>query len=218
MNWKTRQLIRIAAIGALSLWVFVLAQESWAQRRGGGGARPRPNVSRQGPARSGSFDSNRDRVRAPRQVHPAREPSPRAEPRERRESRPERREVRRDIDPGRERDGRRSINDRNDRNDRNDLNDRPNDPGDRAHDRRDDRLDEDRDDRRDYYDDRRDHRRAHARGARYSTVWWTSNSCVTTVVVEADGYSYYQCDGGWFGRTYYGGEVVYTVVDAPPGY
>jgi hypothetical protein len=211
MNWKIRQLIRIAVIGVLSLWVFVLAQESWAQRRGGGGVRPRPNVSREGPARSGSFDSNQDRVSAPHQVHPAREPSPRAEPRERRESRPVRREARRDLDPGRERDDRRSINHLNDRDDR------PHDPGDRAHDRRDDRRDEDRDDRRDYYDDRRDHRRAHARGARYSTVWWTSNSCVTTLVVEVDGYSYYQCDGAWFGRSYYGGEVVYTVVDAPRG-
>jgi hypothetical protein len=38
------------------------------------------------------------------------------------------------------------------------------------------------------------------------------------VIVVQDGYSYYQCNGAWFGRTYYGGEVTYTVIDAPQGY
>jgi hypothetical protein len=80
------------------------------------------------------------------------------------------------------------------------------------------RVEERRDDRRDYYDDRRDDRRQFARGARYSAVWWTSNSCRQTVVVVQDGYSYYQCNGEWFGRSYYGGEVTYTVIDPPQGY
>ena len=75
--------------------------------------------------------------------------------------------------------------------------------------------------RRDYYDDRRedyaDDRRL-ARGVRYSSVWWNSNSCSTTDVVVVDGYSYYRCEDNWFGRTYYGGEVTYTVIDPPPGY
>ena len=53
---------------------------------------------------------------------------------------------------------------------------------------------------------------------RYSSVWWTSHSCRLTVVVVHDGYSYYQCNDAWFGRTYYGGEVTYTVIDAPEGY
>jgi hypothetical protein len=48
-------------------------------------------------------------------------------------------------------------------------------------------------------------------------VWYSSQSCSDEVVV-VDGYSYYSCNSAWFGRTYYGGEVIYTVVDAPPGY
>ncbi len=75
-----------------------------------------------------------------------------------------------------------------------------------------------RDNRRDYYDDRRDDRRAFARGVRYSSSWWTSNSCSQTAIVVVDGYTYYQCNGAWFGRTYYGGEVTYTVIDTPAGY
>jgi hypothetical protein len=81
-----------------------------------------------------------------------------------------------------------------------------------------DRVEERRENRRDYYDDRRDDRRRFVRGTRYSAVWWTSNSCRQTIVVVQDGYSYYQCDGEWFGRSYYGGEVVYTIIDAPVGY
>jgi len=41
---------------------------------------------------------------------------------------------------------------------------------------------------------------------------------MTVVDMRVDGYSYYQCDGEWFGRSYYGGEVTYTVIDAPAGY
>jgi len=118
----------------------------------------------------------------------------------------------------RERDGRRRDDRRDDRRDYND--DRRDDRRDYNDDRRDDRrdyYDDRRDDRRDYYDDRRDDHR-YARGARYSSSWWISNSCSRTVVVVLDGYSYYQCNDSWFGRTYYGGEVTYTVVDAPEGY
>ena len=77
-----------------------------------------------------------------------------------------------------------------------------------------DRVEDRRDDRRDYYHDRDDFER----GATYTAIWWTSHSCVSTEVVEVDGYTYYQCNGAWFSRTYYGGEVTYTVTDAPRGY
>jgi hypothetical protein len=77
-----------------------------------------------------------------------------------------------------------------------------------------DRVQERRENRRDYDDDRRDDRRQFARGVRYSSVWWTSNSCRQTVVVVQDGYSYYQCNGAWFGRTYYGGKVTLFAADA----
>ncbi len=84
----------------------------------------------------------------------------------------------------------------------------------RAREMDDRRQDTRRDDRRDYYDDRR----RYSRGVRYSASWWTSNSCSQEVVVVLDGYRYYQCNDAWFGRTYYGGEVTYTVIDAPEGY
>ena len=102
--------------------------------------------------------------------------------------------------------------------------DRGRDMDDRRDDRHEDRpvvperVEERRENRRDYYDDRRDDRRQFARGARYSSVWWTSNSCRQTIVVVQDGNSYYQCNGEWFGRSYYGGEVTYTVIEAPQGY
>jgi hypothetical protein len=108
----------------------------------------------------------------------------------------------REVDERRQ-DARREVRDENG----------PDSPDDRA-----DRAEQRRDNRRDYYDDRRDDRLDFARGVRYSSVWWTSNSCSQTAIVVVDGYTYYQCSGAWFGRTYYGGEVTYTVIDAPAGY
>ena len=108
----------------------------------------------------------------------------------------------REVDERRQ-DARREVRDENG----------PDSPADRA-----DRAEQRRDNRRDYYDDRRDDRLDFARGVRYSSVWWTSNSCSQTAIVVVDSYTYYQCNGAWFGRTYYGGEVTYTVIDAPAGY
>jgi len=48
-------------------------------------------------------------------------------------------------------------------------------------------------------------------------VWW-SNSCSSATVIVAEGYTYYHCESYWFSRSYYSGEVVYTVVDTPPGH
>ena len=50
----------------------------------------------------------------------------------------------------------------------------------------------------------------------YSAGWWT-RSCDDASVVTVDSYTYYECDGTWFSRTYYGGDVIYTVTDPPPG-
>ena len=52
---------------------------------------------------------------------------------------------------------------------------------------------------------------------RYSATWWTQ-SCSQATIVVVDGYTYYFCDDYWFSRTYYGGDVIYTVTDPPPGY
>ena len=188
--------LRLAVLVGLSVYLVILAEDAWARGRGGG-ARPRPNISRAGPARSGSFDSTRARGSARRDARPTR-----ADPSVRREPRPERMDARRANEGERSRP--REMDDRHE--------DRPNSPADRVEERRDDRRDY-YDDRRDYYEDRR-----YARGVRYSASWWTSNSCSEAVVVVLDGYSYYQCNDAWFGRTYYGGEVTYTVIDAPEGY
>lgn len=209
MSWKLHDFLRMVVILGFSACLIALAGDAWAQRRGGGGGmRARPNVSRQGPARSGSFDSSRDRGGASYDGRRAADRSPRADRPERREPTRDRTDERRSKDAERGRDQGLDARRRDDRLD------------DRNGDRRDvpDRVEDRRENRRDYYDDRRDDRRRYARGARYSTVWWSSNSCRQTIVVVQDGYSYYRCDGEWFGRSYYGGEVVYTVIDAPEGY
>jgi hypothetical protein len=200
MIGKIRPLRRLALVVGLSACVVALSviQDAWAGRRMGG-ARPQAHVSRQGPARSGSFHSNRQRDAVRRDQRPAPDRSARVDPADRRD-----RPGGRAGEQGRTAAGR-QIDDRG-RGDRYD--DRPHENIDRE------RVEERRDDRRDYYDDRRDF----ARGARYSAVWWSSNSCVDTVVVTVDGYTYYECNGAWFSRTYYGGEVTYTVTDAPAGY
>lgn len=186
--------LRVVVIVGLSLYLAALPADVWAQRRHGGGARPRPNVSRAGPARSGSFHHtrpDREREGARRVDRRAPERATREDFSDRREAMPERIDAARDHHDG----------------------DRPNGAPDRVDDRR--------EARRDYYDDRRDRyedQRRFVRGARYSATWWTTNSCSGAVVVVEDGYSYYRCDDVWFGRTYYGGEVTYTVIDPPSGY
>ena len=209
MSWKGHDFLRTAVIIGFSVCLISVAGDAWAQRRGGGGGmRARPNVSRQGPARSGSFDSNRGRGDTRYNERGGADRSPPGDRSDQREPTRDRMNERRlnDGAQGRGRD----LGDRR-RDDRRD---------DRYDDRRDvpDRVEERRDNRQDYYDDRRDDRRSFVRGTRYSTVWWSSNSCRQTIVVVQDGYSYYQCNGEWFGRSYYGGEVVYTVIDAPEGY
>jgi hypothetical protein len=207
MTWKIRDFVRIAVMIGLSVCLVVLAGDAWSQRRGGG-MHARPNVSRQGPARNGSFNSNRNQPDTRRDERPVADRSPREDRQDRRDPGPDRMDARRvnkaERGRGADVDQRRSDDRRDDRNE-----DRPVAP---------ERVEERRENRRDYYDDRRDDRRQFARGVRYSSVWWTSNSCRQTIVVVQDGYSYYQCNGAWFGRTYYGGEVTYTVIDAPQGY
>ena len=189
-------ILGLVLIAGLSILLLTVADDASA-RGPGAGARPRAHVSRQGPAGHGSFEHGRDRDRARRDAR-----SPRSDAPDRRQAMPDR------VDQlpvrGAERDRDRTREDRYD-------------------DRRDDRrdvYDDRRDDRRDYYDDRRDYyddRRAFVRGARYSASWWRS-SCSQASVVVVDDYTYYGCDDEWFSRTYYGGEVVYTVTDPPRGY
>lgn len=172
----SRGFLQMAVICGLAVLLMALAQDASARGRGGG-ARPRAHVSRDGPARSGSFRHApaRERARPGHQAERRRQRRPDDRPRV---VRPENRPADRPVSPERRPVAR-----------------------------------ERRENRRDYYDDRRDF----VRGMRYSASWW-GRSCSRATIVVADGYTYYRCDNTWFGRTYYGGEVLYTVVDTPPGY
>jgi hypothetical protein len=210
MIWSVSAFLRLTLIFGISVLLVTMAEDAWA-RGPGGGMRARPNVSRQGPARSGSFHSTQERGNAPRDERPGPDRSAKRDPG------PDRRDARRANESERGPDRTRDL-DRLDRRDddrqeyRDDGNDRDDDrrgtPASRPVAR------ERRDDRRDYYDDRRDF----GRGARYNAAWWSSNSCSDAEVVHVDAYTYYRCEDAWFGRSYYGGEVVYTVIDAPEGY
>jgi len=202
---KAHRFLRIGAILALCVHLVMPAGDAWARGRGGAG-RARHNVSRAGPAGGGSFRREHRPARERGDERRAPDRSLRSNP----SDRPER--ERRDAPRATERERRRSYDDDRRRDDR---------PRDDRQDRRDDYRDDDREPPgQDYREDRRDRysdRRAFARGTTYSAVWYSSQSCSDDAVV-VDGYSYYSCSGSWFGRTYYGGEVIYTVVDAPPGY
>jgi hypothetical protein len=184
---------------AVMLVLGMSSADAWARGRGGrGGARPRANVSRTGPARHGSYGHDRSATESRRDTPRAQEADERqarqpaaAEPTRTRRSEVDRNRAS-DSDFGREQ------------------------TRENARDRQDDRRDryEDRQDyRRNYYEDRRQF----ARGVRYSASWWGS-SCTTATIVVNGSYTYYKCENAWFSRTYYGGELVYTVVDAPSGY
>ncbi len=80
-----------------------------------------------------------------------------------------------------------------------------------------DRVREERIDRRDDRHDRARRRRAWRHGTQLSYVEWNDYDCGNHEVV-ADGDNLFECEGTWFIQTYYGGEVVYTVTDAPSEY
>ncbi len=201
MTGTVRGILRLTVIFGLSVYLISLSGEAWARGPGGSG-RARPNVSRQGPAGSGSFQPTRTRESTRRSERPA--------PNQRDRTVPSNRQ-----DVSRDQTDSRRVNQREPDRDR-EVEDRRNERRDDYDDRRDDRrdyYDDRRDDRRDYYDDRRHY----ARGRRYSASWWT-RSCSRATIVIVDGYTYYRCDNFWFSRTYYGGDVIYTVTDTPPGY
>ncbi len=190
MTGNVRGILRLTVIFGLSFYLISLSGEAWARGPGGSG-RARPNVSRQGPAGSGSFQPTRTRESTRRSERPAPQQRDRTVPSDRQDVSRDQTDARRVNQ--RERDPDREVEDRRDE-------------------RRDD-YDDRRDDRRDYYDDRRHI----ARGMRYSASWWT-RSCSRATIIVVDGYTYYHCDNFWFSRTYYGGDVVYTVTDTPSGY
>ena len=188
MTRNAHRFLRIGSILALCVYLVMPAGDAGGR---GGAARARPNVSRAGPAGGGSFRREHRPARERGAERRAPDRSLGSNP----PARPER--ERRDAHRATERERRRPYEDDDRRRD----------------DDREPPVRDYREDRRDRYSDRR----AFARGTTYSAVWYSSQSFSDEAVV-VDGYSYYSCSGAWFGRTYYGGEVIYTVVDAPPGY
>jgi hypothetical protein len=183
--------------------VGLSASDAEAQRRG------RPQINRSGPASHGSFGRGSD---THRQSQRARDPGPDRDRERGPDPGPDRFRDR-GPDPGpdrfREREaGRQRYPDA----DRDPDPDRRPDP-DRVRDERRDRRDDYRDDRR----DRARRHRAWRHGTQLTYVEWTDYDCSNEEVVDG-GASLFECDGVWFVRTYYGGEVVYTVTDPPSGY
>ena len=200
---NVHRFLRIGVFFGLSVYLVMSAGDAWT-RGPRAAVRARPNVSREGPARGGSFRREYTPAGERNAERGAPDRSPRSNPSVRPEPGRERRDAPRAYEGERPRpyqDDDRRGDDRQDR--RDDYREADREPPGREY----------REDRVDRYSDRR----AFARGATYSSTWYRSQSCSDEVVV-VDGYSYYRCDDVWFGRTYYGGEVIYTVVDAPPGY
>ena len=186
--------------------VGLSASDAEAQRRG------RPQISRSGPASQGSFGRGSD---THRQSQRARDPGPDRNRDRGPDPGPDRfRE--RSPDPGpdrfRERDAGRQRHPDVDRDPGPDRRPDPDRVRDERRDRRDDYLD-DRDDRR----GRARRHRAWRHGTQLTYVEWTDSDCSNEEVLDG-GASLFECDGVWFVRTYYGGDVVYTVTDAPSGY
>lgn len=213
-NWAYHVFRMGALVAAATFSLHGLPDEASAGRGrpGAGAGRPRPQVSREGPAREGSFSRDRspryernqegprgDR-RAPLQERPRTDPRMEQGREQRREQIQDRRDYSRDRRGDREPGGY-YEDDRRAR------------PDEERLERRDDRRQDLREERHEFYADRR----AFVRGATYTAAWYDSQSCPDRVVI-VDGYSYYECNDSWFGRSYYGGEVIYTVTDPPSGY
>jgi hypothetical protein len=56
-----------------------------------------------------------------------------------------------------------------------------------------------------------------AAAASDNTTYIVTLPCTTTAVLY-DGYSFYNCSGTWYQKSYAGGDVVYVVTSPPPGY
>jgi hypothetical protein len=214
MNRRTP--LRPLAWFGIFFLVLLLASDAMARGRGGGGGgmsrggggfsrggggsygagRARPNIDRSGPSRSGTF--GREGTTRPSTGDFER---PKTRDRSRVENRQDRNADRPDHRSG----------------------DRPSDRGNLSNEQK-EKVDDRRNDRRErvddrfytndeYYEDRYDY----AVGVALSSSRFHSQTCtVTTVSVE--GTTYYQCSSTWYNRTYSGGSVTYTVVNAPAGH
>jgi hypothetical protein len=217
---KTLRFEVLAALVCLAGVALLVATESLAQRRGGRGGR---HITRSGPASHGSYGRNVEsrRNEAPRPSAPqSREDRVRAADRDNSPAR--------DLDRDAYRDDLQNNNQQNNQQNNRDRGQIRNNNRDRNQDRDDDREpDRDRDDRRDDdYDrdrdpdrdrDRHDVARRHRawyRGDQISYIEYREYNCDEDAVV-VDGDKYYRCEGSWFVRTYYGGEMVYTVTESP---
>jgi len=201
-----RKSVRFALFAALicpTVTVLLATTESLA---GGKGGRGRQQITRSGPASHGSYGrtqrsrGNDDQRRKPPQPGD-RVPGPRA----------------REVVNYTTRNTNRNTNPQNQ------AFDRQRDDRDRSSER-DDYRDRDRDQVRDQddYRDREPHvvarrHRIWHRGDELTYVEYGNYGCGDVAVVVDDD-KYYRCEGTWFVRTYYGGEVTYTATDPPSGY
>ena len=195
--------------------------------RSGGGHHRSANVSRQGPSRSGSLNSNRSRSSS--------------------RSRSANRSTNRSGQGNRQANAQNRQGNRQD-NAQNRQGNRENNRGDREDNRQDwqderrDYQEGVRDERRDYAEDVRSERREYAEHAEWNngivewdegTEWGAlvaagvfvtgtaiavssfNNAPCTMTSTVINGQTYYQCDNYWYQEAYQGGEVVYVVVNPP---
>lgn len=202
----SRLIIRMTAVSLVLLTLIFFVTEPQARRFSGGG------ISKGGIAAGGGF-SGRGFSGAGRGI-----------------SRDVGRRVDRDID-------RRASRDPGERSDN--LRDRQEDRQDFVEGRQEDRqdfVDERQDQRQDFVEDELDDwdrccfddggeflagavigGAIGAAAASDNTTYIVTLPCTTTAVLY-EGYSYYNCSGTWYQKSYAGGDVVYIVTSPPPGY
>jgi hypothetical protein len=201
---------------------------------GGGGGRSRSanrNISRQGPARTGSMRSSDFSSRSNRSSYSGQRSS--TQQRTRNVDKTQARQKAQDYraanpDKARDFQDKRADNAKDFQEDRQDWKDQ----------NREDWQDygrNAREDRQDYYDNHGYHdyddnwewgdnveypyaaAAAIAVGTALTVSAFNSLTCTPTIV-SVGGVSYYQCGSNWYNQAYQGGDVVYVSVGAPPGY
>ena len=221
-----RTLIMKLLLFAVIFIFLVSALETYARGRGSGRSANRSsntNISRQGPARTGSMKSSDFSSSSSRNTQ-------RSSSTERQTQRQSKSQDYKAANPDK-------VNDYQDTR-ANNANDMQQDRQDYQTDKREDWQDygnNAQNDRQEFYDDN-DYNRydddwewgdnveypvaamtAVAVGTALTVSAFNSMTCNPTTVY-ANGVAYYQCGSTWYNQAYQQGDVVYVVVDTPPGY
>ena len=219
---KNLSLNSVLCVATVVFFVGTLILEASARGRGGGGRGGGVRISRSGPASGGSFSSRSSQARSAARTQYQQQVTP-SDVRTRQDARTDIR-VERRSNLSEATEG--SLGQ---------LGDRQEYRGERRKDRYDYREDtrEDWQDYHDghyrYYDDDWDNWVGYAAagtavvtsaavvGSTVSESKYEELSC-TPEKVEVEGISYVKCGENWYMPTYKGGEIVYVVVNPPPGY